>query len=93
MMARFLVFLIHAYRWLLSPLLGQQCRFSPSCSRYTEECIERHGAARGAWLGAKRIARCHPFHPGGYDPPPPARVPGRALARDAFPQSGPGLEP
>jgi putative membrane protein insertion efficiency factor len=93
MIARFFLFCIRAYRLLLSPLLGQQCRFTPSCSRYTEACVERHGAARGAWLGLKRIARCHPFHPGGYDPPPPAHVPGPALAQAALSRGGTGSEP
>jgi putative membrane protein insertion efficiency factor len=70
MIARLLLAVIRAYQLLLSPLLGRSCRFEPSCSRYTAACIEAHGAARGSWLGARRIARCHPFHPGGYDPPP-----------------------
>jgi putative membrane protein insertion efficiency factor len=70
MIARILLFAIRLYQLLLSPLLGQSCRFSPSCSRYTAICIETHGALRGSVLGMRRIARCHPFHPGGYDPPP-----------------------
>jgi uncharacterized protein len=61
---------IRAYQMSLSPLLGPRCRFHPSCSHYALEAIERHGAARGGWLAAKRIARCHPLNPGGYDPVP-----------------------
>jgi putative membrane protein insertion efficiency factor len=71
MIARILLLGIRLYQLLLSPLLGQSCRFTPSCSRYTASCIEAHGAIRGSLLGMRRIARCHPFHPGGYDPPPP----------------------
>jgi putative membrane protein insertion efficiency factor len=70
LMARVLLVLIQVYRWTLSPLLGNACRFEPSCSRYTAACIERFGARRGAWLGLKRLLRCHPWHQGGYDPPP-----------------------
>jgi putative membrane protein insertion efficiency factor len=68
--ARLLLGLIRLYQLTLSPLLGRSCRFEPSCSRYTAACIHSHGALAGSWLGLKRIARCHPFHPGGYDPPP-----------------------
>ena len=67
-----LLFLIRVYQLTLSRLLGPSCRFEPSCSRYTATCIERFGALRGSWLGIKRIGRCHPFHPGGFDPPPQA---------------------
>ena len=67
---RALLLLIRVYWWTLSPLIGNVCRFHPSCSRYTATCIERFGALKGGWLGLKRISRCHPFHPGGYDPPP-----------------------
>ena len=62
--------LIKAYRLLLSPLLPPRCRFLPTCSEYACEAIARHGAGKGAWLAAKRIARCRPGCPGGYDPVP-----------------------
>jgi putative membrane protein insertion efficiency factor len=68
MPSAFAIALIRIYRVVLSPLLGQNCRFYPTCSVYTEESIRRHGAARGIWRGIARLARCHPFHPGGYDP-------------------------
>ena len=71
MLARLLMQLIRLYQRLISPLLGPVCRFEPSCSRYTHECLRLHGAAKGSYLGFRRIIRCHPFHPGGYDPPPP----------------------
>lgn len=71
MLARLLIALIRVYQRFISPLLGPVCRFHPSCSRYAAACLETHGALRGGWLSLKRLARCHPFHPGGYDPPPP----------------------
>lgn len=67
------VFLIHLYRATLSPLLGSACRYTPSCSRYTEEAITRFGPWRGSWMGIRRIGRCHPWHPGGHDPVPARR--------------------
>jgi putative membrane protein insertion efficiency factor len=71
MLARALILLIRIYQRTLSPLLGPVCRFEPSCSRYAVKCLEWHGALRGSWLAARRIGRCHPWNPGGYDPPPP----------------------
>lgn len=68
--ARVVLALIQVYWWTLSPLIGNVCRFTPSCSRYTATCVERFGAVRGGWLGTKRICRCHPFNAGGFDPPP-----------------------
>jgi putative membrane protein insertion efficiency factor len=70
MIARFLVALIRLYQRWLSPLLGNVCRFEPSCSRYAVACLEGHGAARGSLLSIVRLCKCHPFHPGGFDPPP-----------------------
>ena len=69
-LSRLLLVLIRIYWWTLSPLIGNVCRFHPSCSRYTATCIERFGAEKGSWLGVKRICRCHPLNPGGFDPPP-----------------------
>jgi hypothetical protein len=68
--ARLLVAAIRLYRGLISPMIGSNCRFNPSCSAYAIEAIERHGAARGAMLAGWRVMRCHPFHPGGSDPVP-----------------------
>jgi len=65
-----LVWLVYAWQLLFSPWLGSSCRFHPSCSAYAVEALGRHGAARGSWLAARRIARCHPFHRGGFDPVP-----------------------
>ncbi len=65
-----LVFLIRFYKMAISPLFPPSCRFYPTCSTYTMEAIEKHGPAKGSWLGAKRILRCHPWNEGGYDPVP-----------------------
>jgi putative membrane protein insertion efficiency factor len=70
MIRRLLISLIRLYQRTVSPLLGPVCRFEPSCSSYAAVCIERHGALRGSLLSAVRLCKCHPFHPGGFDPPP-----------------------
>jgi putative membrane protein insertion efficiency factor len=62
--------LVRGYQLVISPLLPPSCRFMPSCSQYALEAIVRHGAVRGTWLAARRLVRCHPFHPGGFDPVP-----------------------
>lgn len=72
-MKAILVGLISAYRYAISPFLGRNCRFEPSCSEYAANAIREHGALRGTWLGARRVCRCHPWHDGGYDPVPPRR--------------------
>ena len=64
-----LIGMVRVYQWTLSPWLGRHCRFQPSCSVYFIQSVRRHGAVKGCWRGALRILRCHPFHPGGYDPP------------------------
>jgi uncharacterized protein len=65
-----LIAFVRLYQVGLSPLLPASCRYYPSCSAYAITALEKHGAVRGAWLAVRRIARCHPFHPGGYDPVP-----------------------
>jgi putative membrane protein insertion efficiency factor len=67
---RAVALLIRAYQLVISPLLPSSCRFHPSCSQYTLEAVTRYGVIRGGWLGVRRLARCHPFHPGGFDPVP-----------------------
>lgn len=75
-MKRLLLTLLKAYQYLLSPWLGPRCRFYPSCSEYARQAVILHGAGRGSWLAARRVCRCHPWHPGGLDP-----VPGTEEAR------------
>lgn len=65
-----LIALVRFYRYAISPMLGRNCRFHPTCSEYAIEALERYGALRGGWMAAKRVGRCHPFNPGGYDPVP-----------------------
>lgn len=65
-----LLALIRAYRYFLSPWLGNQCRFHPTCSAYAQEAIRRYGGVHGSWLALRRLGRCHPWHPGGADPVP-----------------------
>jgi uncharacterized protein len=64
------VALITGYQYLISPLFPSSCRYVPSCSQYTKEAILKYGVIKGCYLGGRRILRCHPFHPGGYDPVP-----------------------
>jgi uncharacterized protein len=68
-LAWLLILCVRAYQVVLSPLLGGSCRFQPSCSAYFIEAVKKHGPCRGAWMGVRRILRCHPLHPGGFDPP------------------------
>lgn len=68
--AQLLLLALRGYRWFLSPWLGNACRFAPTCSVYAIEAIERHGALQGVLLALARVARCHPWHPGGWDPVP-----------------------
>ncbi|MFZ0790147.1 MAG: membrane protein insertion efficiency factor YidD [Chromatiaceae bacterium] len=69
-MGRLLIVVIRIYQYLISPLIGPHCRFHPSCSHYSVEAIQRHGAMHGSYLALRRLARCHPWHPGGIDPVP-----------------------
>ncbi|WP_374336103.1 membrane protein insertion efficiency factor YidD [Methyloversatilis sp.] len=69
-MKQLLLGLLAVYRYGISPFMGRNCRHVPSCSEYACEAIERHGSARGGWLALRRVLRCHPWNPGGYDPVP-----------------------
>ena len=79
--ARLLIVPIIGYQRFISPLIPPRCRFAPSCSQYAVEALRVHGAVRGLWLTVRRLVRCHPFNPGGYDP-----VPGREVPPSARPQ-------
>lgn len=68
---RILIALIRFYQLALSPFIGNQCRFTPTCSQYARQAVERHGALKGSWMAIRRVGRCHPWHPGGHDPVPP----------------------
>lgn len=70
MMRALALVLLRVYKRFLSPLLPPMCRFEPTCSVYTMQAVEKYGAVRGTWLGIRRLARCHPFNPGGWDPVP-----------------------
>jgi len=63
---------ISGYQQLISPIIGSACRFSPTCSEYARLAVIEHGVVYGIWLAVRRLARCQPFHPGGFDPPPPS---------------------
>lgn len=78
MIKRLLLALIRGYQFLLSPWIGNQCRFYPTCSEYAKQAIIHHGSAKGSFLAVKRVCKCHPWHPGGFDP-----VPGVPLPDDA----------
>jgi len=69
-MTRILLVFIKTYQYLISPMLGPSCRFTPTCSEYAVQALNRYGALKGFWLSIKRVGRCHPWHHGGYDPLP-----------------------
>ena len=69
-MKRLIIVILQGYRLAISPFLGKNCRFHPSCSVYAIEAVERYGALKGGWLALRRVLRCHPWNPGGYDPVP-----------------------
>jgi len=69
-MTRILLFFVKAYQYLISPMLGPSCRFTPTCSEYAVQALKKYGAIKGLWLSGKRVSRCHPWHDGGYDPLP-----------------------
>jgi putative membrane protein insertion efficiency factor len=72
-MRRLFIFLIYCYKLLLSPFLGNNCRFYPTCSSYAQQAIAEHGVIKGSYLALRRISKCHPWHEGGVDPVPPCK--------------------
>ncbi len=76
--------LIRAYQKVLSPFFGQNCRYHPTCSRYTYEAIEIHGTIKGSWMGVRRIGRCHPFREGGFDPVPGSEAASGTSSNDVY---------
>ena len=76
-----LILIIYVYRYTLSPLIGNQCRFYPTCSHYAEEAVKKHGAWRGSIMAVRRLFRCHPWHEGGFDPVPEERQAGKLTER------------
>ena len=71
MVRKILILLVRGYQIVLSPWIGQSCRFTPTCSNYAIDALREHGALKGSWLAMRRIGRCHPWHEGGHDPVPP----------------------
>lgn len=69
-MSQLLILIVKIYQYTISPMLGPRCRFTPTCSQFAVEAIAKHGALKGGWLAMKRVSRCHPRNPGGYDPVP-----------------------
>lgn len=90
-----LIGFLRLYRAVVSPMYGQVCKYHPSCSAYALEAVQKHGAARGSWLAARRVLRCNPFSHGGYDPVPPvsARDPGSPALDAAVEDSQTGSRP
>lgn len=85
-MKHVLIWLLRAYRFAISPLYGQVCRYHPTCSAYALEAVTRHGSLRGTWLAVRRVGRCHPWAAGGYDPVPPARGDAQSSPRPPAPE-------
>lgn len=92
-MKHLLIGFIRAWRFAISPLYGQVCRYHPSCSAYALEAVTEHGAVRGTWLSVRRIGRCHPWAAGGYDPVPPRKGASAEGAPDQSPASPPATPP